>query len=131
MQIETESYNERRYGKPWIAIVTFESASKPNFSFGDWVGEIGYQGVLEIEANEGDIVARGQKDHRKPRNSAADYYIMESGELIRVSKKEAYLHYKHLGSEQDLLIERREKLLKEIDEINERLNEIELKAVSN
>ena len=91
ISIETDQYNERRYGKPWIARVFFDKTSKAIFSFGNWVGAVGYDGILEIDVEEGDIVARGQKDFRKPRNSAPSYYIVDKGELVSTSKKDAYL----------------------------------------
>ena len=93
IQRKTSSYNDRRYGKPWIAEVIFPD-SKGSFRFGDWTGQAGEEGLLEIEVEEGAIVARGQKDFRKPKNSMPDYYEVISGTLCPVSKSEAYLHYK-------------------------------------
>jgi len=93
--IETDTYNEKRYSRPWIAYVRFETA-KGEFEFGDFIGEHGYEGLLKlINIKVGDIVARGQKDYRKPRNSAPTYYIVENekGDLKEISKKNAYLHY--------------------------------------
>lgn len=78
--IKTSSYNEKRYGKPWIAKVTFESASNAHYAWGEWCGTPGYSGLLEIDVAPGDIVARGQKDFRKPRNSAPDFYIYRGTE---------------------------------------------------
>lgn len=111
--IETDSYNERRYGKPWIAVVVFDDPTKPAFNFGTWVGDKGYSGVLEISAKRGDIIARGQKDLRKPSNSAPTYYIYDDtiDDLTSnydipslgfkcVTKKDAYLHYKSLKNNQ-------------------------------
>ena len=92
ISIDTEVYNEKRYGKPWIAIVTFESASKTNFDFGEWAGQEGYSGMLELECENGEIVAKGQKDNRKPKNSALEFYILNNGELESISKVDAYRH---------------------------------------
>ena len=93
LQIETSIYNEKRYGKPWIAVVKFDNA-KGEFKFGEWAGQHGYEGILILDAEAGSIVARGQKDFRKPRNSAPDFYIItDTGELQYISKKDAYLHY--------------------------------------
>lgn len=90
----TDSYNERRYGKPWIATVTFDDKSKANFSFGDWIGDEGYEGQLEVLCNPGDIIALGQKDTRKPANSAPQYFtIDENKKLSEVTKLKAYHHY--------------------------------------
>ncbi len=92
--IETDSYNEKRYSRPWIACVTFETA-KGEFNFGDFIGEHGDEGLLKlIKVEIGDIMARGQKDYRKARNSVPRYYIVEgSNEFKEISKKDAYLHY--------------------------------------
>jgi hypothetical protein len=76
--IETGSYNERRYGKPWIAKIDFASDKKGTFTFGDWTGDgrNGGEGVLSINTQAGDIIAKGQKDNRQPRNSAPDFYVV-------------------------------------------------------
>jgi len=85
----TGSYNDRRYGKPWIAKVDF-SVKPANFIWGDWTGSPGGEGVLEIDAEPGDIIARGQKDNRKPRNSAPDYYALtDAGKLDHIGDKGA------------------------------------------
>jgi hypothetical protein len=94
--IETSSYNDRRYGKPWIAEVTFQEGHNGIYRFGTWIGLPGQEGILEIEVNENSIIARGQKDHRKPRNSAPEFFkANENGSLIRfLSKAEAYKFWK-------------------------------------
>lgn len=105
IEIETNSYNEKRYGRPWIALVDFSTKSG-DFQFGDWVGQDGRSGILELECQVGDVVARGQKDHRKPRNSAPEFYIVqEGGNLESVSKAEAYKHWKSDPAEHDPLAE--------------------------
>jgi hypothetical protein len=91
LQIETTQYNEKRYGKPWIALVDFSTGTKGEFNFGEWAGQAGYAGTLYLDVTEGDIVARGQKDNRKPANSAPDFYIVKhDGELEDISKADAY-----------------------------------------
>lgn len=62
---ETNSYNERRYGKPWIAKLDFSAPGKPTYTFGSWLGVPGSSGELSIEVEAGDVIATGQKDHRK------------------------------------------------------------------
>ena len=97
LTITTSSYNDRRYSKPWIAKVDFSSNKQGDFKFGDWVGSAGDKGVLELEVSPGDVVAQGQKDFRKPKNSTPEFYIVESGGSLRaVSKVDAYLHFKSL-----------------------------------
>ena len=99
MKIErqTGSYNQRRYGKPWIARVDFDSP-QGKFEFGAWIGDHynGGEGTLIIDADPGDIIARGQKDFRQPKNSAPDYYyVTDDGKLIRIGDKgAAYQYYK-------------------------------------
>jgi len=93
LEIATQSYNQRRFSKPWIARVTFDASGKAEFQWGEWVGDHrnGSDGLLIIEAGEGDIIARGQKDFRQPRNSAPDYYQVRDGQLVALSgKAEAY-----------------------------------------
>lgn len=94
--VETDSYNERRYGKPWIAIVDFSGGATGDFDFGDWVGDHrnGTEGLLEITAKSGAVIATGQKDYRNARNSAPDFHILlEDGTLEDCSKVSAKQHW--------------------------------------
>lgn len=90
LSIETSVYNEKRYGKPYIAVVDFsESAAKPNIKWGEWIGTPGYAGILEIDAQPGDIIMRGQKDNRG-NNSAPLYYVVsDEGELQKIGYNRA------------------------------------------
>jgi len=90
IEIETPSYNHRRYGKPWAAIVTFDSCAG-EFNWGSWIGSPGEEGILQIECQPGDIVARGQKDTRGPgANSAPSFYVVTNdGELERLPSRAA------------------------------------------
>jgi hypothetical protein len=88
--IETSSYNERRYGNPWIAKVDFSENKKGSFAFGDWIGSKGAAGILEIEAQPGEIIAQGQKDFRKPANSAPCFYqVKDDGTLDNLGEDKA------------------------------------------
>jgi len=93
--LKTNSFNARRYGKPWIALVTFGKDGKANYTWGNWLGTIdrgnGSDGELVITAAEGDIVADGHKDFRKG-NSNIDYWQVRNGELVHLDggKAEAY-----------------------------------------
>lgn len=52
IKIETSAYNERRYGKPWIATVDFSNDRQGTFKWGDWIGDSqnGGSGTLVIDA---------------------------------------------------------------------------------
>ena len=76
---ETKTYNERRYGRPWIARVDISKKAGGEFAFGQWIGDArnGGDGELILDGIEvGDIFARGQKDLRQPRKSAPHYYVL-------------------------------------------------------
>jgi len=89
IEIETQLYNERRYGKPYIATMDFSSAQGIP-TWGQWVGSPGEPGLLILDAEPGAIVMRGQKDNRKPRNSAPDFYRLENdGSLTALESKAA------------------------------------------
>jgi len=133
--INTSSYNQRRYSKPWIAKVDF-STPKGDFSFGDWTGDHynGGEGVLSIEASPGDIIAQGQKDFRQPKNSAPEFYVVEMGaqnagrgsNLAAIGDKgEAYKYYlehKDAAPDREVLVKERESLLARIAEIDAIIN---------
>ena len=90
----TPVYNAKRYGKPWIAKVDFPLGEKAEFKFGQWHGKPGESGMLEIEADEGDVVAIGQKDFRG-RYSSTEYNIVLAGnELDAVPKHDAVKHFR-------------------------------------
>jgi hypothetical protein len=84
LQIETSAFNDRRYGKPWIAAVSFANGAKGEFTFGDWIGSHGSAGLLLLDnVKPGDVIARGQKDNRgQAYKSSPDYYQVDAeGEL--------------------------------------------------
>lgn len=74
----TSSYNDRRYSKPWIARVDFSKTAQGDFIFGNWIGDAGAPGELSINCQPGDVIATGQKDFRKPKNSAPDWFVANS-----------------------------------------------------
>jgi hypothetical protein len=88
ISIETSSYNERRYGRPWIAVVSLDASRKEVFNFGTWLGSQGCAGLLMVKAQPMDVIAKGQHDYRKVRNSAARYgYVDNNGEIEWCSSK--------------------------------------------
>lgn len=75
--IDTPSYNERRYGRPYICKIVDGQRS-----WGRWTGRPGEEGELSIDADAGDLIAKGQKDNRKGGHSD-DWYavVLEDGSL--------------------------------------------------
>lgn len=71
---ETDRYNERRYGKPWMAFVT-NNLTK-GFAFIEWNGRPGHAGDFTFDAEPGTIVAEGQQDHRKGRGGIDHYRVL-------------------------------------------------------
>jgi len=127
--INTGSYNHRRMGKPWIAKVDFSKNPKGDFSWGDWTGDAynGGEGILSVDANPGDIIATGQKDHRQPKNSAPDFFVVApNGKLDPLGDKGAaykyYLEHKDAAPNLDSLRQERATLLARIAEIDAIIN---------
>jgi hypothetical protein len=88
---ETTSYNARRFSHPWIAKVDFTADPKGKFNFCEFVGDDKGGLLLVLDAIEGDIIATGQKDFRKPKNSAPNWWVVKDGTLVRLAGKvEAY-----------------------------------------
>tara|TARA_R110000796_G_scaffold23697_3_gene67771 strand:+ start:188 stop:508 length:321 start_codon:yes stop_codon:yes gene_type:complete len=101
IEIQTNSYNERRYGRPYIAKILFDD-HKGSPAWGSWVGDPrnGSEGLLILDCDVNDIVMTGQKDSRNARNSAPTYHVVkEGGALQEVSKVEAYRLYKDIKTE--------------------------------
>jgi hypothetical protein len=69
------SYNQRRYGKPWIGkIIDWPAGGYAKLNFGTYYGtDAG--GEVAITAQPGDIIRHGQKDYRG-NNTSKDYYIV-------------------------------------------------------
>ncbi len=98
--VETGGYNERRYGKPYIAVVDFAGNPQGNVQWGDWLGTVGQGGMLAITAKDGDIVMTGQKDHRARRaeQSAPTYHVVDDGKLIELGNKaDAYKKWQEVN----------------------------------
>ena len=79
---KTEAYNERRYGRPWMAVIT--TSTTKDFSFLEWEGRNGCAGDYTFDAEPGTLLAFGQKDIRKGRGGVSGYRIcMPDGKLVR------------------------------------------------
>lgn len=63
--IKTDNYNERRWGKPWMAVITANDKGKTSYTFdGEFIGDHGYAGQVMMQVETGKIIAYGQKDRR-------------------------------------------------------------------
>lgn len=90
-EMETGSYNEKRLGKPWCALVTFPSGPKAQYEFGESSGAWGKAGVMRLQCRPGDVIAWGQRDLRRPDRSEHTLEVMqEDGSMREVTIAEAY-----------------------------------------
>lgn len=90
IEISTSSYNERRYGKPYLARMDFATDPKGAPQWGSWIGHPGEEGILMIDAAPGDVIMQGQRDGRKARNSAPDYgLVLADGSIQWLPSKAA------------------------------------------
>ena len=91
------SYNEKRYGSPWIARVTLRPVgSRPDLVFGNYLGDHrnGGAGEAEILAKPGDIVRWGQKDNRGNKNTEAYWGVVnDDATITRLTEAEARKAY--------------------------------------
>lgn len=84
--VSFNSYNERRYGTPWIAkVTTWPVGGKAELQFGGYCGDSrhGGAGEAEIDAEVGDIVRWGQKDNRNAKGTEANWGIVEGNGTIK------------------------------------------------
>jgi hypothetical protein len=83
----TDSYNSRKVGTPWIAKIIFSKGPQGDYLWGNWTGEQGCEGILSLNATSGDIIGI---DNRGSRN--AKYYVVTNdGDLEFIgSKVKAY-----------------------------------------
>ena len=92
IQIETSVYNERRYSKPWIAKIEFDSSGQAKYLWGNFIGNPGDEGLLVLDNIEiGDIFAKGQKDLRRNKTSNDFFIFKDENNFEQVSKAEAFL----------------------------------------
>jgi len=96
IKIATRRYNRRREGRPWLCRVTaWDGGSKPDIVWGSWISDgNGSAGELRIEANPGDLLRVGQKDHRRPDKSLDQWYVVQpDGQLRSIPGKVEALRY--------------------------------------
>lgn len=88
---ETSSYNERRYGRPWIAAVRLTGTKlEYDFAAGTVTASFGSAGMLSIPCVPGDVIAYGQKDNRRPDKS--DHTILrmrDDGSMETIDRTDA------------------------------------------
>lgn len=95
---KTVSYNDRRYGKPWMAFV--HNSLTKDFTFIEWDGRPGCAGEFNFEAEPGTLLAYGQKDIRKGRGGVDGYQIcMPDGSLPFVTSYAAELRKMELTAD--------------------------------
>ena len=87
LSIETGTYNERRYGKPYIGVVSAEDGRV--IRWGAWIGTAGQAGMLEIDAQPGDVIVKGQRDNRGSNGTPEYAVVQDDGTLKYMSKAEA------------------------------------------
>lgn len=93
-RIKTDEYNEKRYGKPWLATISSWAGSNPELQFVPWRGDEGCEGFFEVELRPGQVLKRGQKDHRNPNGTANDFFVItDAYKLVRVGKADAHDAY--------------------------------------
>lgn len=88
--LKFNSYNPHRYGPPWIhKIIEWPIGKKPSKVI--WGGYIGdsYGGVVEVDAEPGDVIKTGQKDTRTGKSDISWWVVEENGSLSFVREYEA------------------------------------------
>ena len=86
------SYNQRRYGRPWIAKITdWPMGGHPEVMWGSFLGNSssGEAGEAEIEAEPGDVIKWGQKDHRGGNTEVYWGVVKSDGSLETVDAQTA------------------------------------------
>ena len=87
ISIDTALYNEKRYGKPYIAILCPTTGLV--LRWGTWIGTPGNAGMLEIEAAAGAVVMTGQKDSRGNNGTPGYALVRSDGTLDSMTKVQA------------------------------------------
>ena len=93
VSMDFSSYNERRFSRPWGAVITL-NGTKLKYDFcGNFVSDkTGDEGTVFLKCKKGYIVAFGQKDGRG-KNSVNDFYqVLPDGKLASIDKTDAVLY---------------------------------------
>lgn len=97
LYIKYNSYNPRRYSKPWGArLGNWEDAGKPEMRWGAYLGSA-EGGDLEIDAEPGDVVRWGQKDNRGNNTDSNWGIVRTNGTIAGCTPAEARKHWLERG----------------------------------
>jgi len=117
--LETGIYNEKRYGKPYIGALDPQTGRVTRW--GAWIGTPGNSGFLEIEAEPGTAVIKGQKDFRGNNGDGSFGVIQPDGSIEWMSKANAIRAARQPAPAADPLADlraERERLIARIAEID-------------
>jgi hypothetical protein len=85
--ITFESFNPRRYSRPWIArVVAWPVGKKPELTFGNYCGDEN-GGEVEIIAYPGNIIRYGQRDGRRVDRSINNWAVVGDDYAVRDIKQ--------------------------------------------
>lgn len=81
-----DSYNPRRFGRPWVAKVNKDTTKDFQTRIGGYTGSHGEGGQLYINKPiEGQVYAYGQKDYRNSRGPSYTYIKYCNGIFVDIS----------------------------------------------
>jgi len=103
IEIETPSFNHRRYSKPYCGTIAFPTGANGEITWGDWIGNsrVGSAGLLVIQGMPGTVILEGQKDYRGSNSYTRYGEITADGSphWLGTSKVAAYRAWKRIQSE--------------------------------
>jgi len=118
VQIPTEMYDSSRFGLPSIGLMERVHDRYEVTHRGEFIGDVGRAGILQIYASEGDVLVRRQSDKRPYGDGNPFFYkVQASGSCLALGSNslEAYKVFNNSkSSAKDLTVER-EKPINRID----------------
>ena len=102
--VKFDSYNDRRYSKPWIARVSkWAVGGRAEIVWGNYLGD--YRGgTCEVACKVGDVIRYGQKDTRGGGGFAAYAVVLEDGETLVLDEATAAGYYRSDAASRAALI---------------------------
>jgi hypothetical protein len=90
-------YDRQSFSRPWIAKVgEWSIPNRPNLTWGECLETFpGSQGLLEIEADPGDVIRWGQKDYQGPSTINLWGLATPEGVIVRIGAAQAYATFHH------------------------------------